>query len=87
MAYVNPSISCKTELILGIGNGVLIIRLFNSLKSERNRTGWFDLGIINVGDPHSDSGCLFSTPSSTNLLTSFLNTLSCECGIGYGRPW
>jgi hypothetical protein len=33
VAKVQPSISCKTVLILGMGNGFLTIRLFSSLKS------------------------------------------------------
>ena len=33
VAKVNPSDSCKTVLILGIGNGFLTSHLFTSLKS------------------------------------------------------
>ena len=62
VAYVNLSISCKMELIVGNGKGVRMIRLFTSLKSVKNLTVWFDFGIINAGEPDSDSGCLLRAP-------------------------
>ncbi len=53
---VNPSNSCSTVLILGIGKGFLTSLLFTSLKSLIFRTVWSDLGIMNDGDAHSDAG-------------------------------
>ena len=87
VANVNPSISCRTVLILGIGNGVRIKRLFTSLKLVKKRTVWFAFGIMKAGEPHSDSGCLFSTPIPSSLSTSFLKTANWLCGTGYGLPW
>ena len=58
VADVNPSISGKVELILGIGKGVRTMRLFTSLKLVRNFTIWFNVGIINSGESNSYSGCL-----------------------------
>ena len=48
-----------------------MILLLTSLQSDIDLTVWFDLGIINVGDAHSDDGHFFKTPKSTNLVTSF----------------
>ena len=87
VAYVNPSSSCKTVLILGIGNGFLTIRLFTSLKSLTNRTVWFCFGTMNEGKAHSDSGCHFSTPNSHSLCTSFLRVSLWAFGVGNGLPW
>ena len=56
VAKVKPSISCKTVLILGMGNGFLTIRLLSSLKSLTKRTVLSFFGIMNDGDAHSDSG-------------------------------
>ena len=56
VAKVKPSISCKTVLILGNGNGFLTIRLFTSLKSVRKRTVPSFFGVMNDGDAHSESG-------------------------------
>ena len=86
VAYVNPVISCRTDKILGIGNGVRITRLFTSLKSDMNLTVLFFLGIINVGDAHFDVGWLLSTPNLHNRSTSFLRTSKWTCGIGNGQP-
>ena len=57
MAYVNPSIFCRVELLLGIGNGFLTICLFTSLNSDINQMVVFFLGIMNIWEPHSKSGC------------------------------
>ena len=61
------------------------MRLFTSLKSEINRTVLF--GIMNVGDAHSESGCLFNTPISSNLATSFLRISKWIRGIGNSLSW
>ena len=74
--YVKPVISCNTEDILGIGYGVRINSLFTSLKLVKNQTCLFFFGIINVEEPHSESGCFIKTPSSTNRFTSLFSTLS-----------
>ena len=62
------------ELILRIGKGVRITRLFTSLKLVMNWTVWSALGIINAGEPHSDVGYLLGTPILTSYSTSFLKT-------------
>ena len=87
VAYVNPSSSCKTVLILGIGNGFLTICLFTSLKSLTNHTVWFCFGTINEGKAHSDSGCHFSTPNSHSLCTSFFRVSLWAFGVGNSLPW
>ena len=56
VAKVKPSNSCNTVLILGIGNGFLTSLLFTTLKSLIICTVLFFLGIMNVGDTHSDVG-------------------------------
>ncbi len=84
---MKPSSSCSVVLILGIGNGLLIILLLSSLKSDMVRTVISFLGIMNVGAAHSDDDCFFSTPIDTNLLISFIRVALCICAIGYGLPW
>ena len=42
---------------------------------------------MNVGDAHSESGCLFNTPISSNLVTSFLRVSTWILGIGKGLRW
>ena len=56
VAKVNPSNSCSTVLILGIGNSFLTSRLFTSLKLLIKRTVLSFLGIMKEGDAHSDAG-------------------------------
>jgi hypothetical protein len=60
VAKVKPYSSCKTVLILGIGNGSLTSPLFTSLKSLIKCTikciGSSFFGIIKEGDAHSDAG-------------------------------
>ncbi len=75
VAYVNPSSSCKTLLILGIGNGFLTIHLFTSLKSLTKCTDWYHFGTIKEGEAHSDSGCNFRTPNLHSLCTTFSGSL------------
>ena len=57
VAYVNPSSSCKTVLILGIGNGFLTIHLLTSLKSLMTHTVLSFFGTMKVGEAHSESAC------------------------------
>ena len=56
VAKVNPSNSCSTVLILGIGTGFLTSQLFTSLKSLIMRAVLSFLGIMKEGDAHSDVG-------------------------------
>ncbi len=56
VAKVNPSNSCSTVLILGIGNGFLTSHLLTSLKFLMKHTALSFLGIMNEGDTHSDAG-------------------------------
>ena len=55
-AKVKPSNSCKTVLILGIGNGFLTSHLLNSLKSLVKHTVLSFFGVKKEGDAHSDAG-------------------------------
>ncbi len=87
VAYVKPSSSCRTVLILGMGKGFLTILLFNSLKSLTTLTVLSFFGIMNVGEAHSESACHCNTPKSHNLWISFLVISMCFLGIGNGRPW
>ena len=56
VAKVNPSNSCSTVLIFGIGNGFLTSHLFTSLKLLIKHTVVSILGIMKEGDAHSDAG-------------------------------
>ncbi len=56
VAKVNPSNSCSTVLILGIGNGFLASHSFTSLKSLIKHIVLTFLGIMKEGDAHSDAG-------------------------------
>ncbi len=55
VAKVNPSNSCSTVLILGIGNGFLTSHLFTSLKLLMKPAVLSYLGIMKEGDAHSDT--------------------------------
>ncbi len=52
VAYVKPSSSCNVVLILGIGYGFLMIRLFSTLKSDIVRTVWSFFGMMKEGEAH-----------------------------------
>ena len=52
--YLKPSSFKSKPCILGIGNGVLLILLLSSLKSEMKRMVPFLSGTINVGASHSE---------------------------------
>ena len=84
VAYLKPSSFNNKSCILGIGNGLRLIRLFSSLKSEIKRTVPFFFGIINVGAAHSELFIRFKTPILTSRSTSFFKVSSCIRGIGKG---
>jgi hypothetical protein len=63
VAKVNPSNSCNTLLIFGIGKGFCTNLLFTSHKLLRKHMVLFFFSIINDGETHSDAGCLSNTPS------------------------
>jgi hypothetical protein len=65
------------------------MRLLSSLKSDIIRTVLSFLGIINVGNAHSDDSCHSNTPMLHSRLISFIKTALCLCGIGLGpaRVW
>ena len=69
---MKPSSSCRTVLILGIGNGFLTSHLLTSLKLLTTLTILSFFGAMNVGKDHSDHACHFSTPKSHGLWISFL---------------
>ena len=76
VAYLKPSSFNNKSCILGIGNGLRLIRLFSSLKSEIKRTVPFFFGIINVGAAHSELLIRLRTPILTRHSTSFLRVSS-----------
>ncbi len=85
VAKVNPSYSCSTMLIFGIGKGFLLNLLLTSQKLLRKRAVLFFFGIINKGKAHLDAGCLSNTPSLHNLSTSLM--MVSLCIVGTGRAW
>jgi hypothetical protein len=87
VAKENPSISCNTVLIFGIGKGFLTNLLFISQKSLQKRTVWSFLGIMKDGKAHSDAGCLSNTPSLHNLSTFFMMVSLWIFGTGKAWPW
>jgi hypothetical protein len=87
IAKENPSISCKTVLMLGIGKGVLTNLLFTSQKSLKKHTVLSFLGIMKDGETHSDAGFLSNAPSLHNLSTSFMMVSLWIFGTGKARPW
>ena len=81
----SKSFSFKSKYcILGIGNGLLLILLLSSIKSEMKQTVQFFLGIINVRAIHSELFLHFKTPMHTYLLPSVFRVSSCTFGIGNG---
>ncbi len=87
VAKENPSVSCKTMLIFGIGKGVLTNLLFASQKSLKKQTVLNFLGVMKDGDAHSDAGCLSNTPSLHNLSTIFMMVSLWIFGTGKAQPW
>jgi hypothetical protein len=65
VAYVKPSSSCKVVLILGIGYGLLTMRLLSSLKSDIVLTVCSFFGMMKEVEAHLDNGCHFNTPIAT----------------------
>ena len=82
---VNPSNSCSTVLILGIGNGFRTSHLFTSLKSLIKRTVWSFLGIMKEGP--TDAGWNSNTPKSHSLFNSFIVVSLRDFGTGDGLLW
>ena len=87
VAYLKPSSFNNKSCILGIGNGLRLIRLFSSLKSEINLTVPLILGIIWVGAAYWELLIFLNTPILINLSTSFLRVGSWIFGIGKGFAW
>ncbi len=87
VAYVKPSSSCSVVLILGIGYGLLNIRLLSSLKSDIVHTVWSLFGMMKEGEAHLDGGYHFNTPINISQYISFIRVALCIFGIGYGLPW
>ncbi len=87
VAKVNPSNSCSTMLIFGIGKGFLINLLLTSQKLLRKCTVLFFFGIINKGQAHSDAGCRSNTPRITSLSTSLIRVSLCIFGTAKAWPW
>ncbi len=87
VAKENPSNSCNTVLIFGIGKSFLTNLLFTSQKLLRKWTVLFVFGIINDGKAHSDAGCCSNTPSLHNLSTSLMMVSLCIFGAGKARLW
>jgi hypothetical protein len=85
MAKVNPSNSCSTVLIFGIGKGLLINLLLTSQKLLRTHRVLFFFGIMNKGEAYSDAGCLSNTPRLINLSTSLM--MVSLCIFGSGKSW
>ena len=79
---MKPSSFKSKSYILGIGNGFLLILLFNFLKSEMKQAIPLFMGIINVGAGHSDLFLCFKISMFTNLFTSVFSVSSCTFGIG-----
>ncbi len=76
---MNPSNSCRTVLIFGIGKGFLTNLLFTSPKPLKKHMVLSFLGIMKDGKAHSDAGCLSNTPSSHNLYTSLMMVTLSRC--------
>ncbi len=87
VAKENPSNSCSTMLILGIGKGFLTNLMFTSWKLLRLHAVLIFFGTINDSNAHSDACCCFSTPSLHSLSTSLMRTSLCIFGTGKARPW
>jgi hypothetical protein len=86
IAKVNPSNSCSTVLIFGIGKGILINLLSTSRKLLGKRTVLFFFDIINKREAHSDADCLSNTSSFYNLSTSLMMVSLCIFGTGKAQP-
>ena len=87
VAYVKPSSSCRSVLILGIGNHFLTIHLFNLLKSLTTLMVLSFFGTIKVGEAHSESACHCNTLKLHSHWISFLVTSKCFLGTGNVWSW
>ncbi len=85
VAKENPSNSCSTVLIFGIGKGFLTNLLLTSQKLPRKHMDFSFFGIIDDGEAHSDAGCLSNTPSLQNISTSLM--MVSLCIFGTGKAW
>jgi hypothetical protein len=85
VAKVNPSNSCSTMLILGIGKDFLTNLLLTSQKLLRKHTVLFFYGIKNKGEAHSVAGYLSNTPS-LHILSTYLMMVSL-CIFDNGKAW
>jgi hypothetical protein len=86
VAKENPSISCNTVLIFGIGKGFLTNLYFIPQESLKKRMVLSFLGMMKDGEAHSDAGCLSNTPSLHNLSTSFMMVSLWIFGTGKVQP-
>ena len=84
---LNPSNCSNNSCIFGNGKGFLLINLFNSLKSDTNRTVSSFFGIRKDGDCHSERFTFFNTPVLTSQFTSSSNVSNRERGTGNGLNW
>ena len=84
---VKPARSCRTVLILSMGNGFLTIHLFSSLTSLTTLSVLSFFGIIMVGKTHSELACHCNTPKSHSLWISFFVISKCFLSIRNGWPW
>ncbi len=85
VAKVNPSKSCSTVLIFGIGKGFLTNLLLTSQKLLQKHTVLFFFGILNKGEAHSDAGCLSNSPAHMifpPLLKEYARAEGVSAGFG-----
>ena len=82
VAYMKPSSSFKTVLILVMGNSFLTICLFISLKLLTTHTVLSFFGMIKVGEAHSESACHFKTPKLRSLWISMFKVSTCFLVLG-----
>src|SRR6476620_8046959 len=87
VAHMKPSSFWSMSWILGIGKGCLLILLFSSLRSAKERRDPSGLLIVNIGQAHSEWLIFLKIPCLHNLSTSSLSFCSWEYGTGYGFAW
>ena len=83
---IKPSIFSSISFIFGIGNGFLLIILFNLLKPDNNLIGILFFGWIKVGAPHSNLFS-FEYPYLENTTSLLLKIASFTLETGYGLSW
>ena len=79
--HIKPSYKSR---ILEIVEVILVILLFNYLKSELKQTIPYLFRIIKVGDSHLELFLRFGTPILLNLVTTVFGDSLCILGIGNG---